>query len=180
MVAEAALWGLIGASALVVGAEVAFAFHLSSKIIGLIMAFGVGALISSISFELVLPALETTGAIQVTLGLLIGALVFFVGDLLIERLGGKGRKSSDGPCRLSLLEYGREVNRVTRPVTKVGVLDDEAGAQEKSVVSVFRPGLLPIRLQDLGHRIVAGWQIHKPIVTLAAGESRTEDAVVTL
>jgi ZIP family zinc transporter len=45
MVAEAALWGLIGASALVVGAEVAFAFHLSSKTIGLIMAFGIGALI---------------------------------------------------------------------------------------------------------------------------------------
>ena len=97
MVAEAALWGLIGALALVVGAEVAFAFHLSSKIIGLIMAFSVGALISSISFELVLPALETTGALQVALGLLIGALVFFVGDLLIDRLGGKGRKSSAGP-----------------------------------------------------------------------------------
>ena len=99
MVAEAALWGLIGASALVIGAEVAFAFQLSSKIIGLIMAFGVGALISSISFELVLPALETTGALQVTLGLLIGALVFFVGDLLIERLGGKGRVRA-GRCRL--------------------------------------------------------------------------------
>jgi len=28
---------------------------------------------------------------------LIGALVFFVGDLLIERLGGKGRKSSASP-----------------------------------------------------------------------------------
>ena len=97
MAAEAALWGLIGASALVVGAEVAFAFQLSSKIIGLIMAFGVGALISSISFELVLPALETTGTLQVCLGLLIGALVFFVGDFFIERLGGKGRKSSDAP-----------------------------------------------------------------------------------
>jgi ZIP family zinc transporter len=97
MVAEAALWGLIGASALIVGAEVAFAFQLSKKLIGLIMAFGVGALIASISFELVLPAAETAGTLRVTLGLLIGALVFFVGDLLIERLGGEGRKRVAGP-----------------------------------------------------------------------------------
>ena len=97
MILEAALWGLIGASALVVGAEVAFAFRLSKMVIGLIMAFGVGALISSISFELVAPALETAGTARVSLGLLIGALVFFVGDMLIDRMGGEGRKDSDGP-----------------------------------------------------------------------------------
>ena len=74
MVVEAAFWGLIGASALVVGAEVAFAFRLSSKVIGLIMAFGVGALISSISFELVQPSLESASVAQVSLALLIGAL----------------------------------------------------------------------------------------------------------
>ena len=44
MLAQAAFWGLVGASALVVGAEVAFAFRLSKMVIGLIMAFGVGAL----------------------------------------------------------------------------------------------------------------------------------------
>ncbi len=97
MIGQAAFWGLIGASALIVGAEVAFALRLGSKVIGLIMAFGVGALISSISFELVLPSLETAGTVQVSIGLLIGALTFFIGDYLIERLGGSGRKSSDGP-----------------------------------------------------------------------------------
>ena len=40
---ETAFWGAIGASALIVGAEVAFAFKLSRLVIGLIMAFGVGA-----------------------------------------------------------------------------------------------------------------------------------------
>ena len=59
MILEAAFWGLVGASALVVGAEISFAFRLTSKMIGLIMAFGVGALISSISFELVVPSLQT-------------------------------------------------------------------------------------------------------------------------
>ena len=93
---EAAFWGLVGASALIVGAEVAFAFNLSSKTIGLIMAFGVGALISSVSFELVLPSLETATTVQVSLGLLAGALTFFIGDRLIGRLGS-GRKKPDGP-----------------------------------------------------------------------------------
>jgi ZIP family zinc transporter len=96
MAVEAALWGLIGASALIVGAEVAFAFQLSSRLIGLIMAFGVGALIASISFELVLPSLEMAGTFRVTIGLLTGALIFFVGDLLIDRMGGKKRKSPEG------------------------------------------------------------------------------------
>ena len=97
MIGQAALAGLIGASALIVAAEVAFAFRLSSKLIGLIMAFGVGALISSISFELVLPSLETATTAQVSFGLLLGALTFFVGDMLIDRLGGSRRKNPDGP-----------------------------------------------------------------------------------
>jgi len=97
MLAQAAFWGMIGASALVIGAEVAFAFRLSSKVIGLIMAFGVGALISSIAFELVAPALQITSTSQVVLGLLVGAFTFFIGDMLIERIGGSGRKSQDGP-----------------------------------------------------------------------------------
>jgi len=97
MVLEAAFWGFIGASALVIAAEVAFAFKLSKMVIGLIMAFGVGALISSISFELVVPALQSAGTLRVSLGLLVGALTFFIGDLLIDRLGGSGRKSADGP-----------------------------------------------------------------------------------
>lgn len=97
MIGEAAFWGLVGASALVIAAEVAFAFRLSSKTIGLIMAFGVGALIASVSFELVLPSLELASTLQVSLGLLLGALTFFVGDWLIGRIGGNRRKNPDGP-----------------------------------------------------------------------------------
>jgi ZIP family zinc transporter len=97
MILEAAFWGLVGASALVVGAEISFAFRLTSKMIGLIMAFGVGALISSISFELVQPSLESASVAQVSLALLIGALTFFIGDKLIERMSGSRRKNPDGP-----------------------------------------------------------------------------------
>jgi len=93
---EAAFWGAVGASALIVGAELAFAVRLSRMVIGLIMAFGVGALISSVSFELVAPALEDANAWKVTLGLAAGSATFFIGDRLIARIGGSNRKSPDG------------------------------------------------------------------------------------
>lgn len=93
---EAAFWGLVGASALVVGAEVAFAFKLSRLVIGLIMAFGVGALISAVSFELVAPAMQTATVWQVAVGLGLGSITFFVGDRLIANMGGSDRKSKNG------------------------------------------------------------------------------------
>ena len=94
--AEAALWGLIAASSLIVGAEVALRFNLTRRTVGLIMALGVGMLISSISFELVVPAAESAGVARTSLGLFVGAVVFFVGDWYIGRLGGNRRKSPGG------------------------------------------------------------------------------------
>lgn len=92
---EAAFWGLVGASSLLVAAEVAFRFRLSSFVVGLIMAFGVGTLIASVSFELIAPAIQDASTWQVGLALMAGALVFFVGDRLIARQGGENRKRVD-------------------------------------------------------------------------------------
>ena len=93
---EAALWGAIGASSLVVGAEVAFGFNLSRRVIGLVMAFGVGALISSVTFELVEESLVEIEPWQVGIGLGAGALAFFLGDRWVAGLGGAGRKNAEG------------------------------------------------------------------------------------
>jgi hypothetical protein len=62
----AAFWERSGASALIIGAEVAFAFRLSGGN-GLVMALGVGASIPSVSAELT--ALHTAEISQVALGL---------------------------------------------------------------------------------------------------------------
>lgn len=94
---EAAFWGAVGASSLLVGAEVAFAFRLSRMVIGLIMAFGVGALISSVSFELIAPAMESADSWQVPVGLALGSLVFFAGDRAIQKMSAsKGDDSGSG------------------------------------------------------------------------------------
>jgi ZIP family zinc transporter len=88
-VIEAAFWGMVASSSLIIGAEVTFGVRLSRMVVGLIMAFGVGALIASVSFELIVPAMESSGTGRVALGLATGSVVFFVGDLLIERLGSE-------------------------------------------------------------------------------------------
>ena len=93
---EAALWGALGASALVVAAEVAFRVRLSRMVIGLIMAFGVGALISSVSVELIAPAMQAAENWKVALGLAGGSFVFFLGDRAISRRGEHDNTAGSG------------------------------------------------------------------------------------
>jgi ZIP family zinc transporter len=95
--AEAAFWGFVGASSLVIAAEISFRVRLRDMLVGLIMAFGVGTLISSIAFELVEPALAAAdGFWTIAAGLILGSVVFFIGDRAVARLGaprrGKGRQ----------------------------------------------------------------------------------------
>ena len=46
-------WGTLAASSLVIGALVALRFRISLRVIGLILAFGAGVLISAVAFDLV-------------------------------------------------------------------------------------------------------------------------------
>lgn len=92
---EATLWGLVAASSLVVAAEASFAVRFSRLVVGLIMAFGVGALISSVAFELVVPALQGGDHWKVAVAMAAGSLVFFFGDRAIAGMGGANRKRTD-------------------------------------------------------------------------------------
>ncbi len=94
---EAAFWGFVGGAALLIGAVAGIYLPASKRLIGLIMAFGSGVLISALTFELMREAYDTAGATAAVLGLLAGSLVFFCGDWLIDRRGGNRRKSPNGP-----------------------------------------------------------------------------------
>lgn len=100
---EAFAWGLAGASSLLIGAVVGLAFDLPSKLIGLVLAFGAGTLISAVSFELTEEAYALGGADVVALGLALGALAYFAGDVLIERSGGGDRLNPEGASKALLL-----------------------------------------------------------------------------
>jgi ZIP family zinc transporter len=90
-------WGFLGASSLILGGAAALAWKIPLRVLGLVMAFGSGVLISAVAFELVEEAYNTTGQKGgVAGGLAAGSAVFFVGDWLIDRRGGADRKDSSG------------------------------------------------------------------------------------
>jgi ZIP family zinc transporter len=93
----AALWGVLAASSLLIGAGLALWLRPSNRIVGLVMGFGAGALISAVAYELAPEAAQ--GDAPVALGLALGALAFFVGDWLIDRRGGEQRKSIDSEAQ---------------------------------------------------------------------------------
>jgi zinc transporter, ZIP family len=98
-VLEAAFWGFIGASSLLLGAALGLALEIPRRVIGLILGFGAGTLISALAFELTEEAFELGGADTVTFGLAAGALSYFAGDWAIARRGAKTRMSSAGEQR---------------------------------------------------------------------------------
>jgi ZIP family zinc transporter len=90
-------WGTLAASSLVIGALIALWFRISLRVIGLIMGFGAGVLISAVAFDLVQEAAEkSSGHGWAIAGIFAGCLVFFGGDWLIDRAGGSDRKDATG------------------------------------------------------------------------------------
>jgi len=93
---EAGFWGLVGGLALVLGAVAGVVRDVPTRVIGAVMAFGAGVLISALAFELTSEAFHRGGADAVAAGLAAGALAFFAGDWVIDHRGGNHRKRSGG------------------------------------------------------------------------------------
>ena len=106
---EALGWGAVAASSLVIGAVLAFARDWSAAQVGSVLAFGAGALISAVSFELVEEGTAVGGLGATAIGLGVGAITYFLADGAIARrhAGGRGRRgraeaSSDSGTALAL------------------------------------------------------------------------------
>jgi ZIP family zinc transporter len=89
-------WGALGASALLVGAILAWVLDPGAKVTGLVMALGSGLLIGSVAFELVDDAVTSTSIAAVGAMTLVGAAAFVGGDWFLERRGGGDRKDAGG------------------------------------------------------------------------------------
>jgi hypothetical protein len=95
---EAAAWGAVAASSLVLGSLLTFWLKPGRRLIGLVMAFGAGTLISAIAYDLVEEAAASGRPLSLALGLALGALAFFAGDRWVGRLSGE-RSASDPAAR---------------------------------------------------------------------------------
>jgi zinc transporter, ZIP family len=81
-------WGALAASSLVIGAAVGLARPWPRRLVGLVLGFGAGALISAVSFELVQEGTRKARGIWVAIGLGVGALTYFVAAGRVATMGG--------------------------------------------------------------------------------------------
>jgi ZIP family zinc transporter len=84
-------WGSLAAASLVAGALLAFARPWTDLQVGLVLAFGAGALISAVSFELADEGIASGGLGWTAAGLAAGALTYYALDGLIARRSRSGR-----------------------------------------------------------------------------------------
>jgi ZIP family zinc transporter len=98
-------WGALSASSLVVGALLGLARQWPKKLVGAVLAFGAGALISAVSFDLAAEGTRVGSGAAVAIGLAVGGLAYFGGNRLLERRSGKrsgpssaGAEAEAGPA----------------------------------------------------------------------------------
>jgi ZIP family zinc transporter len=136
---EAGLWGLAAASALVLGALVGLAANVPRHVVALPMAFGAGALISALAFDLTQEAFAQGGTLPVAAGLAAGALVFFVGDQVIHRRGGarRGKRMKKGATNGPAIALGAMLDGIPESVVLGSTLLGGAGIGASFLAAVF-------------------------------------------
>jgi ZIP family zinc transporter len=81
-------WGALAASSLLIGAWLGLARRWPRQLVGLVLGFGAGALISAVSFELFGEGVRLAGALPVAIGLGVGAMTYFVAAGRVAKMGG--------------------------------------------------------------------------------------------
>jgi ZIP family zinc transporter len=156
---EAAFWGLVTAGSLWIGAALAVT-RPGPRWIGLAMAFGSGALIAAVAYELVQDAFETDFVLA-AVGLASGALAFYVGDWVIDRRGGHGRKSASGDDQLAgtanAIVLGTVLDGIPESFVLGASLLQEGGVPTAVVIGVFVSNV-PEALSGTTGLLEAGWK----------------------
>jgi len=127
-------WALLGASSLLIGAGLAFVVPISKHVLGFILAFGAGVLISAVAYELVEEAAGFGAPAGVVAGsFAVGALVFLGGDLFIDKRM-KGSGSQPGGLGIVL---GAVLDGIPESVVIGASLIHQDSASIAVVVAVF-------------------------------------------
>jgi zinc transporter, ZIP family len=90
---SAFLWGAFASSSLLLGGVLALTLRPGAREVGLVMGFGAGVLISAVAFELFAQAAATATRHGDAIGIFAGSATFYIGDRIIDQMGGEGRKS---------------------------------------------------------------------------------------
>jgi len=153
-------WGLLAGSSLVIGALIAIRFRIRPRVIGLIMAFGSGVLISAVAFDLVEEAVSnSSGRGAGVVGIFAGCLVFFSGDLLIDRYGGSQRKDTtgaqEGGSPLAIV-LGTVLDGIPESIV-IGLTIYQGGAVGAAYLAAVFISNLPESLASTSGLVASGW-----------------------
>ena len=156
---EALFWGLVTAGSLWVGSALAAYARLSQRMIGLAMAFGAGALIAAVAYELVIDAFAADVGLA-AIGFAAGGLTFYVGDTIVDRMGGEGRKSMMGESQLAgsatAIVLGTVLDGIPESFVLGSSLLQQGAVPTAVVVGVFVSNV-PEALSGSAGLLQAGW-----------------------
>lgn len=93
-------WGGVAASSLALGAVLGLLLRWRSDVVGAVLAFGSGALISAVSFDLAEEGVRIGPPVAVALGVALGAVTFFLASRGVDRLAS--RQGGGGGATLAL------------------------------------------------------------------------------
>jgi zinc transporter, ZIP family len=88
------LWGLLGGSALLIGAAAGFFANVRQRTVAGVMAFGSGVLISALAFDLMDESFKRGGFDAAAIGFLSGAIVYTGANWILAHHGARNRKRS--------------------------------------------------------------------------------------
>jgi zinc transporter, ZIP family len=138
---EAAFRGALSAPSLLIGAVTAPRWQVAPKVVGPVMGFGAGALISAVSFDLVEEAIVISeGSGATAFGLAAGALTFLIGDWAVDRREGDRRKDISGAGasgNASAITLGTILDGIPKSIVGGGSLVAGGGVSAAMVATAF-------------------------------------------
>ncbi|MFV0375545.1 ZIP family metal transporter [Microbacterium sp.] len=107
LVWESLVWGAVAASSLLLGTLLAIARRWPPRLLGVVLGFGAGALIASVSLDLVAGGYQEAGALAVAAGLSLGALAYYGANRAVDRWTARsGGNAAGAPLALGALLDG--------------------------------------------------------------------------
>ena len=186
--AQAAIWGIIAGSGLLLGLLVAYIARPGHGAIARIMGFGAGALLGTASIQLTISARLHAGAARATFFLLMGALLFSCVNAWLARAGAKNRKrcgecvpqenEQEKPGSGQAIAIGTIIDAVPEGLV-LGIAVAEGAAPTVAVVAGFFLANVPESLSSSAGMYLAG-RSRRYILSLWAAASMVTPAAAIL
>lgn len=164
-VGEAALFGAIGQSALIVGALLVWKFPglKRPKVVGVLMAFGAGAVISAVAVDLVAVSYDEAGALPTAIGIAIGCVIYFGIIALLERKG-----EDEQPGELIAAEVEAEQSGSAEPQGRHDDAAHDAGEVHGATAKEARNLTIGMVIDGVPESVAVGLTLHTASVGVSA------------